>query len=107
MLLLTVLGMGAISSCSDYLNSEKYFKDRLTLEKTFESKDHVEEWLAYAFSFIKNENYEVTTKGPSENSFCFSDDMLVHGGHVTKGFSKRQYLSIMLTGAKRWLIGKY
>lgn len=28
MLLLTVLGMGAISSCSDYLNSEKYFKDR-------------------------------------------------------------------------------
>ena len=67
--------MGVISSCSDYLNSEKYFKDRLTLEKTFESKDHVEEWLAYAFSFIKNENYEVTTKGPSENSFCFSDDM--------------------------------
>ena len=57
-LLLTVLGMGVISSCSDYLNSEKYFKDRLTLEKTFESKDHVEEWLAYAFSFIKNENYE-------------------------------------------------
>ena len=49
-LLLTVLGMGVISSCSDYLNSEKYFKDRLTLEKTFESKDHVEEWLAYAFS---------------------------------------------------------
>ncbi|BCA48065.1 hypothetical protein [Bacteroides thetaiotaomicron] len=48
-LLLTVLGMGVISSCSDYLNSEKYFKDRLTLEKTFESKDHVEEWLAYAF----------------------------------------------------------
>ena len=39
--------MGVISSCSDYLNSEKYFKDRLTLEKTFESKDHVEEWLAY------------------------------------------------------------
>ena len=138
-LLLTVLGMGVISSCSDYLNSEKYFKDRLTLEKTFESKDHVEEWLAYAFSFIKNENYEVTTKGPSENSFCFSDDMyygdrdktidatknelsynmfklenmmrilimLGHGGHVIKEFSKHQYLSIMLTGVKRWLIGKY
>ena len=74
-LLLTILGTGAFSSCSDYLNSEKYFKDRLTLEKTFESKDHVEEWLAYAFSFMKNENYEVTTKGPTENPFCFSDDM--------------------------------
>ena len=55
-LLLYVLVMGVISSCSDYMNSEKYFKDRLTLEKTFESKDHVEEWLAYAFPFIKNEN---------------------------------------------------
>ena len=32
-LLLTVLGMGVISSCSDYLNSEKYFKDRLTRRK--------------------------------------------------------------------------
>lgn len=138
-LLLTVLGMGVISSCSDYLNSEKYFKDRLTLEKTFESKDHVEEWLAYAFSFIKNENYEVTTKGPSENPFCFSDDMYYGDrdktidatknelsynmfklgeydentynvgawGHVIKEFSKHQYLSIMLTGVKRWLIGKY
>ncbi|MDD3038275.1 RagB/SusD family nutrient uptake outer membrane protein [Bacteroides sp.] len=74
-LLLAVLGMGAFSSCSDYLNSEKYFKDRLTLEKTFESKDHVEEWLAYAFSFVKGENMEVTTKNPGNNSFCFADDM--------------------------------
>ena len=70
-LLLTVLGMGVISSCSDYLNSEKYFKDRLTLEKTFESKDHVEEWLAYAFSFIKNENYEVTLKDQVRIRFVF------------------------------------
>ena len=78
-LLLTVLGMGVISSCSDYLNSEKYFKDRLTLEKTFESKDHMMRILI----------------------------MLGHGGHVIKEFSKHQYLSIMLTGVKRWLIGKY
>ncbi|BCA48064.1 hypothetical protein BatF92_00060 [Bacteroides thetaiotaomicron] len=28
-------------------------------------------------------------------------------GHVIKEFSKHQYLSIMLTGVKRWLIGKY
>lgn len=74
-LLLTVLGMGAVSSCSDYLNSEKYFKDRLTLEKVFESKDHAEEWLAYAFSFVNGENREVTTKNPGNNSFCFADDM--------------------------------
>lgn len=74
-ILFAALGIVAASSCSDYLNSEKYFKDRLTLEKTFESKDHVEEWLAYAFSFLKGENMEVTTKNPGNNSFCFSDDM--------------------------------
>lgn len=74
-LLIGVLVIGTISSCSDYLNSEKYFKDRLTIEKTFENKTHVEEWLAYAFSFVNGENREVTTKNPGNNSFCFADDM--------------------------------
>ena len=74
-LLLSAAGMGMLSSCSDYLNSEKYFKDRRTIESTFTNKQHVEEWLAYAYSFLKGENYEVTTKGPSENPFCFADDM--------------------------------
>lgn len=70
------MGMGAISSCSDYLNSEKYFKDRLTLENTFTSKKHVEEWLAYTFSFLGNgENCEVVSKDPGTNNFCFADDM--------------------------------
>lgn len=32
-LLLAIVGIGFMLSCSDYLNSEKYFKDRLTLEK--------------------------------------------------------------------------
>ena len=74
-LLLAIVGIGFMLSCSDYLNSEKYFKDRLTLEKTFESKDHVEEWLAYTYSFLKGENEEVTTKNPGTNPFCFADDM--------------------------------
>ncbi len=72
---LAVLGMGTMSSCSDYLNSEKYFKDRLTIESVFTELDHVEEWLAYAFSFLDGENFEVTTKEPYYNPFCFADDM--------------------------------
>ena len=66
---------GVFSSCSDYLDSDQYFKDRLTLETVFESKTHSEEWLAYAYSFLTGENYEVTTKDPSYNPFCFADDM--------------------------------
>ena len=54
----------------------------------------MEEWLAYAFSFIKNENYEVTTKGPSENSFCFSDDMY-YGDRVRQSMQQRMNCHII------------
>ena len=66
---------GIFTSCTDQLNSDKYFKDRLTLESTFQSKTHCEEWLAYAYSFLYGENCDITTKGTSENMFCFADDM--------------------------------
>ncbi|MCS3305815.1 hypothetical protein NXV52_23170 [Bacteroides faecis] len=75
MLLLTVLGMGAISSCSDYLNLEKYFKESSDTGENFRKQGSCGRMVSLCFLFIKNENYEVTTKGPSENSFCFSDDM--------------------------------
>lgn len=74
-LLMSVMGIGALASCSDFLESDKYFKDRLTLDKVFENKVHTEEWLAYAYSFLRGENFEVTTKDPAYNSFCFADDM--------------------------------
>lgn len=83
--------------------------------------------------------YEVTTKGPSENSFCFSDDMYYGDrdktidatknelsynmfklgeydentynvgawGACYKGIFQASVFTIMLTGVKRWLIGKY
>lgn len=69
------LGLGSLTSCSDYLDSERFFKDRLTIEKVFENKQHSEEWLAQAFSYLYGENAEVTTKGPTENPFCFADDI--------------------------------
>ena len=72
--LLGVLGLGMLSSCADKLDSSKYFKDRLTIESVFQSKTHCEEWLAYAYSFLKGENFEVGTKGDFM-PFDFADDM--------------------------------
>ena len=69
-LLLAVLGIGTFSSCADQLDADKYFRDRLTIESVFESKTHAEEWLAHAFSFLKGENEEVTTKNGNTNPFC-------------------------------------
>lgn len=64
-----------LTSCSDYLDSDKYFDDRITLEKVFTDKQRSEQWLAYAFSFLKDDNADVVSKDRSTNSFCFADDM--------------------------------
>ncbi len=74
-LLLVVVGIALISSCSDYLDSDKYFKDRTTLESVFTNKQRVEEWLAYAYTFLRDDNAEVVSKDPGTNPFCFADDI--------------------------------
>lgn len=72
--LLLVLGTSAISSCKkDYLVSDQYFKDRLTLEKTFQSKVYSEEWLAHVYNELMGENADVASKGLTPH--CFADDM--------------------------------
>ncbi len=74
-LLIATTVITLLSSCADQLNSDRYFRDRLTIESVFASKTHCEEWLAYAYSFLNSENFEVTTKETSYNPFCFADDM--------------------------------
>ena len=70
------IGAGILfSSCSDYLDSDKYFEDRITINKVFTSKQRSQQWLAYAFSFLKNENSDVVGKEKETNSFTFADDM--------------------------------
>ena len=44
-----VIGLG-ISSCSDYLSVERFFKDRQSEEKIFKSKNFTEQWLAKCYN---------------------------------------------------------
>ncbi len=75
-LILSVLGLSVmLASCADYLESDKYFKDRVTIESVFTKKTYSEEWLAQAFSFLKGRNAEVCSKDQLSNSFCFADDI--------------------------------
>jgi len=67
--------MGSMTSCSDYLESDKYFKDRTTIESVFKDKTRTEEWLAYAYSFLRDECADVVSKDVSKSSHCFADDM--------------------------------
>lgn len=82
-LLMSVLGMGALTtSCVD-LDSDKYFEDRETLETVFSDYTKTEQWLARAYSFLQFGNVEVGSKGGTGsggttddwNPFCFADDM--------------------------------
>lgn len=73
--LTVALGIGtfAFSSCSDYLNVDRYFNDRMTEEKLFEDKTYSEQWLAGVYSHLLGCNDDVCSKGNTTHNF--SDDM--------------------------------
>ena len=70
--LCALLGFGA-ASCADKLDSDKYFKDRMTLEDVFTDETYSERWLANAYSYLSGENMEVSTK--DNILWCFADDI--------------------------------
>lgn len=74
-LLLTLLGIGLISSCSDYLDSDKYFKDRTTLETVFTDRNRTEEWLAYAYSFLNGPCADIIAKAGDGGAHVYDDCM--------------------------------
>ena len=52
-----LVGMGlGLSSCADQLDADRYFKDRMSLEDVFSSRDYSEEWLANAFVHLTGSN---------------------------------------------------
>jgi starch-binding outer membrane protein, SusD/RagB family len=73
--LLIAFGAVLMSSCSNYLDSDKYFQGRTTLETVFTSKTMSEEWLAHAYSFLPNQNADVCSKAVGTSLHCFADDM--------------------------------
>ena len=72
---MTFLGIGVISSCSDYLDSDKYFKDRTTIETVFTDRVRTEEWLAYAYSFINGANADIIAKAGTGSPHVYDDAM--------------------------------
>ncbi len=86
------VGAGMFVSCSDYLDSDQYFKDRMTEEKVFESKQYSEEWLAHTYSFLTDECADVASKGYTPH--CFADDMYYgdrDGNYDSKDISALSY----------------
>lgn len=74
-ILRTMIGLSfMLSSCSDFLDSEYLFENRMTLEQVFQSEDYTEKWLARAYTFLGSGHLaDVSSKGYTP--FCFADDM--------------------------------
>jgi len=71
---LLTIGTGLVSSCKkDYLESDQFFKDRLTIEKVFTNKVYTEQWLAHVYSEFRGINADVASKGHTPHTFA--DDM--------------------------------
>ncbi|SDZ86339.1 Starch-binding associating with outer membrane [Arachidicoccus rhizosphaerae] len=68
-----ILMASLLFSCKKYLDSDQYFKDRLTLDKSFNNVQYIEEWLANSYSYLTGVNADVASKG--YEPFNFSDDI--------------------------------
>lgn len=73
-------GLGlAMTSCSDYLDTEKYFRDEQSLEKIFDDKTYTLEFLTFAYSRLQGDNVEIGHSEICPTNFC--DDMTFNEGN--------------------------
>ena len=75
-----LLGMAVVAcglsftSCSDFLNVEKYFEDTQSEDKIFSDDMYTLQWLSYCYSRLLGDNIEV-----GHSRFCpqnFADDQV-------------------------------
>ncbi|WP_242691652.1 RagB/SusD family nutrient uptake outer membrane protein [Desertivirga arenae] len=63
-----------VGGCSDYLDSDYLFNERMTTEDAFSNPDYANRWLARAYSFLGN-NYMQDVSSKKNVPFNFADDM--------------------------------
>lgn len=80
-----------IGGCSDYLDSDYLFDERMTTEDVFTNPDYANRWLAHAYTFLGS-NYMQDVSSKKSIPFNFADDMYY-------GDENDEY--------KRWKNGQY
>lgn len=63
-----------LGSCSKYLDMDHFFKDRLSTDSVFASRDYSDQWLADVYTHLRGINADVASKGHTPFNFI-SDDM--------------------------------
>jgi len=82
-----------ISSCSDYLSVERFFKDRQSEEKIFKSKNFTEQWLAKCYNCLLETNLEITRIGYSTTNFA--DDMIIPGQTIHTSVATKVFARLL------------
>ena len=80
------------TSCSDYLNVDRYFRDTQSLEHIFSDRDYTQQWLATCYSRLQGNNIEIGT-GQTYNIGVtnFSDDMIFNEGYNGEYYRKYKF----------------
>ena len=47
-------GLMSLTGCSDYLDSDYIFDERMSIEDVFHNKDYTNNWLARSYAFLAN-----------------------------------------------------
>ena len=71
--------------CSDYLDSDYLFDERMTIDDVFQSKDYTNEWLAQAYSYLGS-GYLQDICSKKFIPFNFADDM--YYGDESDGYTR-------------------
>ena len=79
--LAAMLGMG-LTGCSDYLDSDYLFDERMTIETVFTNKDYVNEWLARGYYWLQTDQLQDVV-GKTEIQWNFADDMYYGDENIT------------------------
>ena len=70
-----VLGVSTmVVGCTDYLDSDYLFEERVNIENVFQSKDYTNEWLAKGYAYM-NHDYLQQVNSKKNTTFNFADDM--------------------------------
>lgn len=48
------MGLTSLVGCSDYLDSDYLFDERMTIEDVFSNRDYTNRWLARGYAYLSN-----------------------------------------------------
>lgn len=94
--------LGGTTSCSDYLDVDKYFNDMLNFDTVFVKKNYTEQWLWRTYDMLQGKGMEIANKG--DNGFNYASDDLIFGDWdgLCQRYQNCEYNENDLLNEDRW-----